>query len=472
MKAVLIGNRINTGSTILEGMIALAILTLSMSAAILISFTNQTLQVDSATTNAALAQAHYVLSDAQARSQNDFNSIVTTPELVITDLTPCRKRATSYIAWATEPARPQRVALTTELADLAEAYALGSDCIAAPPASVWNVLSIHASYTLPARATALDALNGIVYASIDQAPYVAIADTTRLAPFANGFNLSASINALDVAAWQDPLTGQRKLYAYAAMNTLTDQLKVIDVTDAANPVLVATRSLTACVGNSFPQGWRLYYYRDRLYFVTRETAGPEFHVFDVSSPANPIELGQRSCKGTELNTTVNSLIIRNRLMYLATTNNTGELKVYDVTDSANTGSIVEITAARQDLPGNQNGQSLFLIGNTLYLGRQSASGPDLYVYNVGGLPNGLVQLGSADIGTGVIALRVAGSLAFIGTPRNNQEFQIWNISNPADITHVRTLPIDNLIEHGLDYEHDVAYTASAGTPALQFIASP
>ena len=504
MKALLIGNknekRTKRGSSILEVLIATAVLTLSISAVIMLSFANQSLKVDTDTSGEALLKAQKVLEDARAASRQDLSSVAGytdtsdpyyTNELLVLDEEQCKKVVVGRTSWTIPPARPEKIELTTALGDIKTAVALGGDCISEPPDSDWdNPTSFASDNFNPGKPTSIDVLNKIAYIGGDKTPFLFIADATHATAgqssglfitFANGFDAGSKINSIDVAAWHDPATGLTRYYAYAAMDTTTNQLEVIDVTDIHNPVLVATRALAACVGNSYPQGYRLYYYKNRLYFVTRETAGPEFHIFDVTTPVNPTELGSGACRGTELTTTINNMIVRDQLVggslrrfaYVADTRDSGELAVYDVTDPANIGAISEVVAARQNLPGAQDGKSIYLIGNKIYFGRQSTpGGPDLYVYDATDPTTGLPLLGSQDINTGVIGLRVAGRFAFIGTPKTNSEFQVWNISNLVNITNIATFNFPNIIENGMDYEPDFVYATAVGNDALRIIYSP
>ncbi len=503
MKAKSIGNKNERGSSILEIIIAVAILTLGISAATLLSFANQTLKVDSGTSGEALYKVKQVLEDARALSRQNFSAVVSTPATVddiytkkfdATDITPCRKEVTSKITWSTEKTRPQKIELRTDLADIAGTLALGGDCASDGPGGgpgggglTWDNPQPFATDTLnPGKPTAIDILNRIAYLGEDKDPYLAIADTRGtvlgqnsglFVVFANGFTASAQINAIDAVKWIDPLTGAMKIYAYAAMDTAVNQLKVIDVTDIYKPVIVATRSLSPCVTGSYPEGWKLFYYNNRLYFTTRETAGPELHIFDVSSPTNPVEIGGGACKGTQLNDTVNSIAVRDqvigasvrRFMYLATDENDRELRVFEVTGD----TPVEVTTANQNFPGNQNGESVYLVGNTLYFGRASSpTGPELYVFDIANPLAGLAPLGSQDVGAGVIAIRVAGRFAFLATDKTNEEFQIWNVANLSSIVNIAKYNFGNIINGGIDYEPDYVYSTGSATPNFQMLYSP
>ena len=494
MKAQSVGKN-RKGFATLEILIAFAVIILCIGAVVMVVFGNQSIAIDSETNNEAITKAQKSLEDARAASRQDFMSVNSTSgtetsgpltftkNLEITDLTPCKKQVISNVTWNSSN-RPQTIQFSTFLSDIAGALALGGDCASEPPSSDWDSPARFASDTFnPGKPTAIDVLNRIAYLGSDKVPFLEIADTNGavlgqnsglFVTYANGFSLVEIPNSIDVIKWTDPL-GNIKNYAYLAMNTNTNQLKVVDVTDIRNPVLMATRALSACVTGGAPQGWRLYAYKDRLYFLTRFTAGPEFHVFDISDPINPSEIGGGVCKGFELGDTSESIEVRDqvisgstiRFVYLATDEVDKELRVLNVTNPL---AITNVNAATQNLPGAQDGQSVYIVGNKLYFGRQSTpSGPDLYVFNISNPTVGLAQLGSQDIGTGVIGIRVVGSLGFFVTPKVSKEFQVWNISNPASVSLIKEYNFGNVVSQGIDYEPDFVYATGQSTPNFQIL---
>ncbi|MFZ2621121.1 MAG: hypothetical protein WAX85_01325 [Minisyncoccia bacterium] len=483
----------NKGSITMEILLAFTILILCLSAVILVGFGNQKITVDSEINIEALSKAGKVLEDARALSRQDYPSVTATTgtetvnglqytkTLSINDITQCKKQAMSTITWTTE-GRSQKIELVTYLSDIAGAMTLGGDCIGEPGPN-WNNPKKFASDNMsPGKSTAIDISNRIAYLGSDKNPYFYIADTRSatlgqtsglFVTFTNNFTTDDTINSLD--AVHNSTTD--KNYVFAVLASSTAQLIVIDTTDIYNPTLVAKKRLSACVAGSFPEGWRLYYYKDRIYLTTRYTAGPEFHIFNVSDPTNPVEfsIGSVGCKGLDLGNTVNGMVvaeqkiggITKRFIYFATDESDKELRVFDITSSINP---IEVTTANQDLSGAQNGQSVYIIGNKLFFGRQSTpSGPDLYVYNISDPFSGLPLLGSKDITTGVLQIRVSGKFAFLATPQSNKEFQVWDISDLSNISLIKAYNFGNIVEQGVDYEPDWIYATGQATPNFQML---
>ena len=482
-----------------EILIAMAILIIVISAVLPLVSGDQSISVDSQTNQEALYKAQALLEDARATSRSDFNSVITTTltsddiyqkqTMVDPDsITQCGKDVKSIVTWTTEN-RPLNIELTSHFSDIYTAMALGGNCDDNPPSDGWNPPDTWASSNFnPGSPTGLDALNRIVYMTGNGNPNSTknfyIANTNGVAEgvssglfvnFANNFMANARLNDVKVAKLSDG-----KIYAFVARNTTTNQFQVIDVSDIFNPISVGIFQLANVNSSgSYPQAWRIYYYNNRVYVVTRYTAGPELHIFDVSNPASISEMGN----GTELGLTANGFIIAEKnisgtlykFAYMATSSDSKELLVLDVTDPLN---VTEISNATRNLsnPDYADGNTVFLIGNNLYFGRDSSNPDDLYVFNaanpftaVGGLP--IVQ--SVNIGTSVIGLVVSGSYIFISTPQSNSEFQVWT-SDPANtIVKVNTTNYNfpNMITlgNGLKYEDDWVYVASQANDALRIL---
>lgn len=489
------------GSSTLEILIAFAILTLSLTAVISVVFGNSSVTLDTETNTEAMALAKEALEDARADATTDYLSVDSTAytetsgaqeyevSLAVEDITPCKKVATSTVSWnqGLYTIRPQAITFSTILTDVAGALAQGGDCFLTAPDG-WTNPERFASDTFnPGKPNVLDALNRIVYIGVDKAPYLAVADTRSatlgqtsglVVSYANGFDLDTVIYSLDAFEWINPSTGEEKVYVFLATASTTAQLMVVDMTDFTNPVLVAKRGLSGCVTGSYPQGWFVYAYDDRLYLSTRETAGPEFHVFDISTPASPSELaiGSASCRGYSLNSTIEQFVVRDqssggttkRYAFMATDQNSREIRVLDVTNPL---SIIETTSV--DISGNTDGASIYLVGSKLYFGRLAVSGssPELYVYSAKSPASGLTLLGSRDIGAGVLGIRVAGNLAFLATAKTNEEFQVWNVKNVTSITNTAIYNFGNVVGQGIDYEPDYIYVTGQATPNFQMLYS-
>lgn len=484
------------GIATLELLIAFSFLALAMTGAVLVSFGGQTSNLDVNLTSKGfshIASSFEKNTAAAIAGWDSFASASETKDIytlgrVVLNISECMKQVSTNASWVTEKNRGQGIALVTLQGSTTTARALGGDCTEFTSEKKWDDPQRFAFDTLsPGKSTTIDVFSKIAYLGFDKEPFWAIADTRGavldknnaqdfFVTFANSFNSDGEamdqVNDIDV--YKDNATG--KSYAFVALASTTAQFGVIDVTDIYNPVLVVTRQLSGITApNSSAWGWRIYYYAGRLYITARETAGPELHIFDVSDPMNPSEIGKK-----ELNTTVNDFVVRDGIAYFADESDTrGELLIYDVSNPIFTdpNSIFELTNASRNLPGNQNGASIFLLGGRLYFGREAVSGgPELYVFDASdprAASGGVPTIGTpTEIGASVWGINVTGRFGFLVTSKPGEEFQVWNISDFINPTLIKKYNFGNIVAGGIDYEPDFIYATGSATPNFQILWSP
>ena len=486
------------GVSTIELLIAFAVLTITLTAVITVIFGNQSVAIDTGASMAAIARAGGALEDERALTGSDFLAASTTlrtysvdqtsyqENMSITDLNPCEKRAVSALTWDLTSLRPQRATLSTLLTDMVEVTKLGGDCAPAGPYADWKTPSRYSSdSTIGGKPTALDVLGGIAYMGIDAAPFLAIADTREtsegpssglMESFTSPPPLTAKINSIDVVRKTES-NGTPRIYGFAAMNAIIGQLTVLDLTERNAPQVVNTFSLSPCVKNSFPQGWYVYAYDDSLYMVTRETAGPEFHILNVSNPTSPYEfpIGSASCKGYELTDTVEQMVVRDQIIdgirkryaYLVTDESDQEVRVLDVTNPLTISQVAAI-----DLPGSQDALSVFVMGMHLYVGRQSTpSGPELYLYQIQFPSPGLSLISTREIGADVLGIRAGDQKVFLATKKQGQEVQVIDSSTPTELKSLSSYNFSNISLQGIEYGPQFIYVIGQGSPNLLMLSS-
>jgi len=449
MRAESIGNKQSReqGSSILEALIALAVLTLGISAVIMLVFANQTLKLDSETAGEALYKAKDVLEDKRALSHQDFNSVVPisfpldsiySKEFAAADLTPCRKEVTSRITWSTEQARPQKIELKTDLVDIPGAFALGSDCDSGITDDFDNPRGLVSEPLGGQGATSIDAVNNRLYVTSNKFPPLHNVDLfiydfdpilVSLTPVA-ALDLDQGLNDVDVAG----------NYAYLASASTTGQLQVVDLAAMAR-IDSATRQLpetTTAIGQ------KIFFYNNKIYIGTQYLACPptcpstqnnEFHIYDVSTPSSPNWQGS-----VNINHNVNDIFVSGDFAYLATSDINHELMVININPSSSDYlKHPDDTGFGYDAPGSHDGSSVYILGNKVYLGRKQntpSSSDDFFILNKNDVLDGVSTsdglINSLDLGiqngalvTGII---VRGQLAFIGLDDPAFGLKILNIS--------------------------------------------
>ena len=499
----------NRGFSTLELMIAMTLMSMGLVGAVSANYAAQYWSITSETSNEGLYKAKTKLEDMRSLVKQDFYQIVSTPptisqdpsdpadascikgglcysvQTIVTDLSSCSKYIEARVSWQIYGYPETTTSLYTNLTNSSEATALGGDCILNQPGGSWASAApqIVGSLTFsPGKLlSSIDTLHKKIYVTAATSPYLlAYAAPTSVgqSPSLLGSIGSTKLNDIDVE--KDLATG--RTYAFVAKHSTTLQLSVYDVTDPAAPSLVTEKKLKGIIPPGvFSEGWKVFVYGGRLYMTTRETSGNEFHIFNIDTPAQPIEIGT----GFQLNRTVNDVVVReqkvggvvHRFAFLAADADTSELSILDVTGD----SITEVASV--DLPGNQDGLSIFVLGRQLYFGRQSnVSGPELYTFDVSN-PSSLSlasMIGQGEVGADVHTIKVTGPHTFVGTSKSGQEFQVWSADYSTwdggvlNAGRMQSHSFSNLAPLGIDIDGDWIYGISqnAGSDSLQVLYRP
>lgn len=469
MKEELIGNKYDGQST-LEILIALMVITISISAVILVSFENQSLSIDTQHNNQTLYLAKENLEKTRAEARQNFNAIASTStidgiylkEIIVENLDTYKKKVISRISWQTEPLRPQKIELVTILTDWKNAVPpdLG-DSGGSGVSGDWKNPKTLGSIDLgPGNsATDLDVINKIVYltaeASAAAKPDFFIIDATdsQNPSIVSSLNTGPSLNAIDASG----------NYAYAANKDTNAQFQIIDISNRANPTLVSSLKLPGVSGSN-AVGQSIFYADSKVYVGTKKATGPEFHIIDVSSPDNPTALGS-----FEVNGAVNMIYVKNNIAYIAFGGDNYELKILDVNDPAN---IKELY--KYDAPGDsEDGKSVYVVANKLYLGRtMGGNHEDHHEFHILDVSSSTSpqNLGSKDLTTDLNDIKVRDNLAFLATNDANKEFQVWNISNPSNISFWGSFNFPQMAT-GVDFESNLVYVSVRSNDGLRIITS-
>jgi hypothetical protein len=185
-------------------------------------------------------------------------------------------------------------------------------------------------------------------------------------------------------------------------------------------------------------------------------------------------------------------VVRDGLAYFADESDArGPLLIYDVSIPTN---ITEVTGARTIFLNNAgnpnngaNGESIFLLGNKLYFGREkTSSGPEFYILDAssprtatGGLPIFEPPPGSPngdpnkEMNKDITDIRIIGKFAFLASYGDSSGgFKVWNILNSLNIQPINlTFNFGNKLR-AIDYGDNYIYAAGESTPNFQILYSP
>lgn len=440
----------------LEILIALFILTVSISAAIMISFGNQSITIDTNLNNQAINIARKELETSRALSRQNFSNLVSASstediylkETIIENIDAYTKKIISRVSWQTNPLRPQKIELTTIVANKEIIIASGGDTGGSGPTGDWRNPQTLGSFDLGAgnSATDLDVKNKIVYltseaSAIAKPDFFIVNAVNGSSPFiVSSLNVGEGLKSVDIAG----------NYAYVVGKDDNKEFIVIDVSNPSAPIEVASLNLP---GNA--DGLTIFYWNGYIYVGRASGAPQEFLIINVSNPLAPSIVSGLSGVGNE----INDIYVFNNRAYLGT-------------EDASKGMIVinVINPASPSILGSINfGDHVYGIylknENTTLVGEKTK----FYIVNASSTSN-MTITGSALIGNKTRDIVSAGSLAFLATENPNAEFQVYDISNPANPSFWSSFNFPQMAT-GIDYENNIVYVSVRSNDALRIITS-
>lgn len=340
--------------------------------------------------------------------------------------------------------------------DLAQKY--GLDCGGVPGRFDSNRFELVDTVDFGLPVTSIDIFDGHVYVGLKSAD-ASDADIAVF-PIANPSNVSF----LDIGSGLnkiDAISGQ----IFGAANAQAGQFAAFGLESTGNFGQTSTSTLPGVAGVR-PEGISISYFDSKVFVGTKRTAGREFHIFGVdeagsgSGGAEPEWLGMR-----EVNHNINDISVVGDLAFLATSGNVRDLIVLDVSDPHNI-----VSAAEVDIDGTEDGRSVFVAGNLIFLGRHKGTAPsrkELYVleYSLDADGNFLdaQSLAAASTGADVNALTFALGHVFAATSHSQKELQIFrfdNFDNKGGLNLVYSVNLPDPAT-GIDFE-DKVLAVSAG----------
>jgi hypothetical protein len=444
------------GFSTIELLIALALLSVIMTGSVLAIGSAQYWFITAETSTEALYKNKIILQDVMSVSRDNFQLVSSTEEYelndsalpstnsclsgglcysaqtLVTDVSSCAKEVLVSVYWKLGLRyATSSMSNNMYLSNQKEIIANYGDCQVGVLKGDWQHSTpvLGGSLNLSAQGnTGIDVVGEYMYVTSIREPYLRIFKINKdakAAPVMVGSSMGAGVRLNDIEVIRDFLTG--RVYAYVMQHSTTSQLAVFDVTEASDPQLLTELPLYGVASaGSFPQGWRVVAYGGQLFVVSRETTGPELHIFSIKNPRAPVEITSHAIN---LNRTVNDMVVRDevvgtemrRFLYLAASSDLKEVGVYDVTEA----TPVEVSAT--NLIGSADAVSLYLTGNRVYVGRKSSAASELYVFDASKLiRNELKVVGVSEVGADVLALSGTGKVLILGTSKTGSEIQIWS----------------------------------------------
>lgn len=447
-----------------------------------------------------------IANDWDAAVSGDTDSLYTNVP-TITAVAPCLKEITNATTWSTLENRSRSMTFGTALSSMEAAAALGrGGCDPFPPGA-WenpessNLAEANVSGADNGTDIAVRAFDGVRYAFITSNPQgggtskkeftvIDVSDTTVAASDIKA-TLPMDKGLLGIAI--------HDTYAYVLNNDETQHLQIIDLSDPENPIKLSTPYTLPSITCSYhaqncqriPRS--ITYYDGYLYIGTGYMAGnsPEFHIVCIDdpsvagcSPTTPISRGSLN-----INHNVNDIGVRDNLAFLATSADYGELTVIDISNKTaptappnysdpSTNNRKYNAVSTQGNASTEDGVSLYLLGDYLYLGREKVNNQnerEFYVLDVSD-PAAITAAGMLTTGIGnnsiLSDIVVQGTTAFVSSTDSNQSLFIIDVSNQTNPRFRNNCSDFNTSQGatGLEYKDDLVFLShTQGSTLLKIV---
>jgi hypothetical protein len=253
----------------------------------------------------------------------------------------------------------------------------------------------------------------------------------------NATTTTAGISAIDVAGNYAYAASARAISASAGFG----QLQIIDVSQPQTPRLTVTYKIPGVAGTSGQGiGSSIFYSGGFVYLgLTKTGSGPEFNVVDVHDVMHPEWVG-----GFSFGSTVNAIVVKWPYAYVAHPVGSGnapqeQLTILDVSNPAN---ILRVAGFRAN-DSQGNGKSLFLQGNNLYFGRTvtNTGNPEFAVFDVSSVsPATPTPLASLKISSSVNSLMAWGPTLLALTNSQLLMFDVSGLPSLPELSPALPLP--------------------------------
>jgi len=475
------------GFSTLELIIAMAVISMTLGALVLLTFASSSLGVSSEEHRDALSLAESLLAQTNGNAQKDFNLVVPTTTIdtigarAYTEVLSVQlerdfltKAISATVSWQDARDRTQSVTLSTFITNAL--HATGGNTCDSVLAGDWShprianavqsfgslVGDTVSAYTI----TGIDAYHGYLYVTASNS---AVAKETFFVFSTAGNNLALVAKLDNDMSTNTGLAGiaiassSAGTYAFvaSASSFARGQLQIVNISNPAQPRVQLTYKIPTAVVPTAGLGNAIFYKDGYVYLGLTKTsgAGKEFNIIDVHNPAAPAWVG-----GYQVGNDVNAIYANGSYAYVASPNgqNVIALSVKNPTNPALAGTF---TGA-----GGANGERLATVGDTLYVGRTFGTN-EFYLLNAAD-PTHLSALGAYDLGTGsgtsIYGIVVRDYLAFLLT---NAGLMVYNIANPANaFLYAPTLALPSASKGvALDCEGNVLYAASNDTTGHGFL---
>lgn len=474
--------RKKSGYATLEIIIALFILSSAITSSTVIAFGNQNLLVDTTADREALEQTKMLLETTEMQALKNFQSLksfATTSgafetSVEVTSRSYTTKELKTKVQWKNMYNQTKHITLFSLVTDFQNnsegdtcEQALSGDWtkpeiknsvkifkdLVSDPSGIYSITDLDVYHDKLFVTTNNSGANKETFFVFD---VTNIENPTLVSKVDNDPLNNTGLNAVTIAS----TTGGIFAYVASGSSYVKGQLQIINISTDPPTVVKTYKIPTSIVSGSSSQGVpaRIAYSNGYVYLgLTKTVSGPEFNIIDVRNPNAPAWIG-----GFQIGSQVNDIVIKGHFAYIASPH-TEELIILDITDPTHPTQVGGYNAPSPNTTGS--GKSVYLSGDTVYLGRTTTTAnPEFYIVD-GSNPRTYMPtvLGTKEINSSVNQLLVRDTLTFLLTTTG--QLQIWDTRTPSTIKQFTTPLILPSASRGvaLDCEKNVLFVGSVPT---------
>ncbi|MEN9582420.1 MAG: hypothetical protein RL641_374 [Candidatus Parcubacteria bacterium] len=462
------------GYSLVEILVGITLITLAISATVTIVFGSQTIVIDRDNTVTAqlLSKEGIVAANALIKSnwgivangdygltfngstwqlsgtqdtQGIFTRKINVADTGLSD----EHKITSTVTWQASPLRPQKkVELVTYISNWENVLATGNDTGGGGPSS-WQQPTTISTINVGSgnSVTDIDAVGTTVYVSTES--------TTKANKDIHAYNVTTPsspslLSEIDVDAYSLQSIDGGFSYIFGAATGVLPDLKIIN---NSNPSSLSLTSEFNVI--TFVDATKIFRDINTVYLGVKLTSfNGEFFTIDVTNQTSPSQKDVFEIGGN-----VNGIFEQNGIAYVASSKDTRELYVLNVT---NPSDILQV--GYLDVTGVTDGTAVFAISpSKVFLG----VGNSLKILDATN-PASITTLGTYDAGGTINDIYAVGNTVFLATSNSTKEFQVVNIATVSAPTLVSSLDFP-AVASGIDYQNDLIFLALRAPDGLRII---
>ncbi|MFZ3073963.1 MAG: hypothetical protein WA093_02425 [Minisyncoccales bacterium] len=454
------------GFLTLEILLAMAIMIIALSAAILMLFCGQSLAADSRLNSEALNYAQKLLEKQRALGLKDFRLVNSASEaerifngkVIVSSHSPFVKNVSIEVEWGMD-GRLQKVGLETLIADYNGTA--GNDTCDSNLSGDWAHPQVKEfdffELTGVASSTIsdIDAYKGKLYVTVGGS--ATSTDPTFFIFDITDKNDPKKISNSNIKNRFAAMTINGN-YAFTANMTSVDQLKIINIANPDDLGSIAKLELKNKITGEDCKGLgeSIFYKNGYIYLgLSKDSNCPEFNIIDVSTPANP-----RLVSGFEIDTQINDIYAKGDYVFLAHPANLASgvnsaREQVTILNISNPDNPQRVSGIYYNEGFGGYGKSLRSIGDKIYFGRTTShiSNPpdaigDFFIFdnqNPGTTTISILGLKAFSRVGSANEVLVRDYLAFVllGTASQGGDLRILNVADMANIIEEKIIDLPN-----------------------------